>query len=341
MDCTDINAILSGLVDDEIAPERRHEAERHLAGCGSCRALVGRAESLDAELRGEMERWQRGIGFGEPSIRAVVDRTVGGDRVLRRARQLAGLGWIAAAAAIALAVSAWTLGPATSGRGAAGISGTTSASSPRGTSSVRPSAAGAQGGEGQASETPDRIAPMRPPGLEPPDAACAAAPALPHRAPGSDEAIAALVGPPGCMALIDENGSAMCDGRPRGPAPERRFEPLPADLASEASHVLFASAVLFSRIADEGPLGFDAEADPVATILEYDALADRLARIRRHLPRGVDRAAVWATEAMLLRLRERPLDDAERQEMREDIIRMRLIEMLDAASRRIERLPPA
>ena len=42
MQCPDIKALLSGLVDDEIDGETRHLAERHIATCRPCRALLFR-----------------------------------------------------------------------------------------------------------------------------------------------------------------------------------------------------------------------------------------------------------------------------------------------------------
>ena len=47
LDCTDIQAMLSALVDGELDADRRHGAERHLAGCQACRTLLSEAEGLE------------------------------------------------------------------------------------------------------------------------------------------------------------------------------------------------------------------------------------------------------------------------------------------------------
>ena len=47
MDCTDIKALLSGLVDGVVPDGQRHVAERHLAGCGTCRGLLDEAEAVN------------------------------------------------------------------------------------------------------------------------------------------------------------------------------------------------------------------------------------------------------------------------------------------------------
>ena len=48
LDCTDIKAMLSALIDDEADDADRYRAERHLAGCRECRELVSEAERNDA-----------------------------------------------------------------------------------------------------------------------------------------------------------------------------------------------------------------------------------------------------------------------------------------------------
>ena len=56
MDCTDIKAMLSGLVDDELDAPTRHQAERHLANCKACRSLVSEAERKQTEIIGTITR---------------------------------------------------------------------------------------------------------------------------------------------------------------------------------------------------------------------------------------------------------------------------------------------
>ena len=54
MDCTDIRAMLSGLLDDQVAAETRYLAERHLAECPACRELLSEAERNEALIAAEV-----------------------------------------------------------------------------------------------------------------------------------------------------------------------------------------------------------------------------------------------------------------------------------------------
>ena len=48
LDCTDIKALLSALIDDCVESDTRHLAERHLADCKSCRTLIDETEAAEA-----------------------------------------------------------------------------------------------------------------------------------------------------------------------------------------------------------------------------------------------------------------------------------------------------
>ena len=48
MDCTDVKALLSAIIDGELPADDRHRAERHLADCATCRTVVSDAEHADA-----------------------------------------------------------------------------------------------------------------------------------------------------------------------------------------------------------------------------------------------------------------------------------------------------
>ncbi|NNF42790.1 MAG: zf-HC2 domain-containing protein [Phycisphaerales bacterium] len=107
MDCTDIKALLSGLVDDEVPVETRHDAERHLAGCDACRGILDEAETLNHLVARDAEAMMPD-GLSPEFIGAVMGRTV----FANRGRTTAGgwvnwLGWLAAAAALGLAASLW------------------------------------------------------------------------------------------------------------------------------------------------------------------------------------------------------------------------------------------
>ncbi len=106
MDCADIKALLSGLIDDQVDPETRHLTERHISNCSSCRALLNEAESLDRliALEGENSFNQLPAGFEE----SVLGLTGNSSVILPYHRRLSTwFGWMAAAASLALAMTIW------------------------------------------------------------------------------------------------------------------------------------------------------------------------------------------------------------------------------------------
>ena len=106
MDCADIKALLSGLIDDQVDPETRHLTERHISNCSSCRALMNEAESLDRliALEGENSFQQLPAGFEESVLRLTGTSSV----IIPYHRRLSTwLGWMAAAASLALAMTIW------------------------------------------------------------------------------------------------------------------------------------------------------------------------------------------------------------------------------------------
>ena len=57
--CADVQAVLSGLLDDEVDAATRHLAESHLAGCSRCRATLQKAEELDLLTRATFAAHER------------------------------------------------------------------------------------------------------------------------------------------------------------------------------------------------------------------------------------------------------------------------------------------
>ena len=107
MDCTDIKAMLSALLDDRVAPADRHRAERHLAECTACRDLVSDAERNEVLVAAALEAGNQPQGLPPGFEEAVLTRTTridGGPR-----RWTMWLGWLAAAAALALAATVWQI----------------------------------------------------------------------------------------------------------------------------------------------------------------------------------------------------------------------------------------
>jgi len=114
MDCTDVKALLSAIIDGGLPAHDRHRAERHLAECAACRTFVSEAEHADAlvaatvRLDGPTDRLPEGFEG------AVLARTVyADDRHGAADRWRSWLGWLAAAAAIVLLVVISPLGRST------------------------------------------------------------------------------------------------------------------------------------------------------------------------------------------------------------------------------------
>jgi anti-sigma factor RsiW len=109
LDCTDIKAMLSALIDDEADDADRHRAERHLAGCKECRELVSEAERNDALVVEAVagDDLPRGIPAGFEA--AVIARATGVGQVGPARRWTVWLGWFAAAAVILLSATLWWL----------------------------------------------------------------------------------------------------------------------------------------------------------------------------------------------------------------------------------------
>jgi len=107
MDCQDIGALLSALVDDQVDAATRHRAERHLAGCASCRARLDQAERLDAALS-EQNGTMHGGGAALPAgFEAAVLERARADQRNWRQTMMTWTGWVAAAACLMLAIMIW------------------------------------------------------------------------------------------------------------------------------------------------------------------------------------------------------------------------------------------
>jgi hypothetical protein len=109
LDCTDIKAMLSALIDDEADDADRHRAERHLAGCKECRELISEAERNDAlvaaTVAGDDLPGTIPAGFEA----AVFARAAGADQIGVARRWTVWLGWFTAAAVILLSAALWWL----------------------------------------------------------------------------------------------------------------------------------------------------------------------------------------------------------------------------------------
>lgn len=107
MDCTDIKALLSALADDELDHARRHVAERHLAECRDCRLLLDQAEALDQAIVADT------AGLTAEALPDGFEDAVLGRTIFRGSLRPYGrmwttwVGWVAAAASLALAITIW------------------------------------------------------------------------------------------------------------------------------------------------------------------------------------------------------------------------------------------
>ncbi len=109
MDCTDIKALLSALLDDHLDAPALHRAERHLAECRSCRNFVGEAERNERLIAEEAASAFSGDGPPEGFEQAVLGRTIHAHPLRPLLSWTAWLGWVAAAAALLLVLTTWQL----------------------------------------------------------------------------------------------------------------------------------------------------------------------------------------------------------------------------------------
>lgn len=110
MDCTDIKALLSALVDDCVEPDTRHLAERHLADCKSCRTLLDETEAAEAMVAASVNDLVVADALPDGFAANVLARTVySEEKYYHPHRWTTWLGWVAAAASLALALTLWVV----------------------------------------------------------------------------------------------------------------------------------------------------------------------------------------------------------------------------------------
>lgn len=110
MDCTDIKALLSALVDDCVESDTRHLAERHLADCKSCRTLLDETEAAEAMVAASVNDLVVADTLPHGFAANVLARTVyAEEKTFHPHRWTTWLGWVAAAASLALALTLWVV----------------------------------------------------------------------------------------------------------------------------------------------------------------------------------------------------------------------------------------
>lgn len=280
-DCTDIKAVLSGLIDDQVDTETRHLAERHLAQCTACRALMSEAEALDDLIVLDAAAISPGrlpSGFMDN----VLNRTV-----YARMYEHAGfswtnwLGWVAAAACLCLAVTMFVLDRQSRSRMNI-ISGAGSGS----IAATAPDAPVRMTSDGTMLRSFTYDGPIQPTALR-----------ASHRMVIESE------------SMLDESTRTAIDhelalAHPTRSALERVAQRLTISQAD--SDTLDAASRLLEMVAESDLTNF-ADIEFARRIAVYDELAERLAEVRTRV-KPADRAAVLAAESIILRIVNGPLD---------------------------------
>jgi len=336
MDCNDLLANLSGFVDGELDISRRHDAERHLVECSECRGRVARAESLDLLLREAAIRWGREEPLPEPIIERVLARTVADVGALRRARRWATVGWLTAAASIALAVTAWW----TSDGSRRPVLPPDRASDRVGESAGPRLATGRDASPDPAAEAPrhDSGLPERAPrsSLDATRLASSEDSGRLTQAsspkPSEHVVTLALHGPPSWLTLMPSDDAA---DPPWQELEDLRGNEILAEDVQDGVDTLFATAQLlrhFHRLRFASPKCL-AE---LRARVEYDRLLDRLDEADLLLGSFEGHESIRAASAMLLRLQHLSDDLEDLREMQRDLCRIPLVRRLEQLAAALE-----
>ena len=292
MDCTDIKALLSGLVDGVVPDGQRHVAERHLAGCGTCRGLLDEAEAVNRLIVLDAESGGRD-GLPPGFMAAVLDRTVhAGTRDGGRGGLTNWLGWLAAAASLLLAASLWvTNGPMAPSRGPAALDRIAEAPSPA---------------------TVTRTTYLRSAILDLEDEH------LPIR---EDAGTRGSAWPEGAGVILGAGSAAGTTDRMVGAGnAASRLTPALAmrpRLTRDDAEMLDSASLLLEMLLAGGGRGF-ARIEEIRRIAEYDELLPGLAAARER-SHPADRPAILASESVLHRIMYGPLDNRDLQDLRSTV----------------------
>ena len=292
LDCQDIKAILSGLVDDEVDSATRHAAERHMAECKPCRDLLTQAESLNELVALDAQRnlWPVGLPAGFED--AVLSRTVYGDAYQFAGRQWTSwLGWVAAAACLLLSLSIWFLD-----RQRSAVVPQYVEHIPQARTTNAMANADLLRSWTSDAEFPQEMLAWRS-----------------HAADASGDAL--------IDELIDEQLALV---QPVGLRSDLRSQPL----SSEDELTLHAAANVLAMLS-QADLSSFADVERVRRIAEYDDLLNRLGEARGHVS-AADRPIVLAAESILLRIVNGPLDLDDVRMMNETVAALDLAAQLEA-----------
>lgn len=300
MDCADIKALLSGLIDDEIDAETRHLAERHLSECKSCRALINEAEDLDRLMAIEAEDT---FGSLPPGFEDAVFETIRTPAPVMKPYALrvsTWVGWLAAAASLALALTIWV--------------------------------------NDRRSDFPDATVAILPEDTQAPlileeDTPRPTVQMASHTVPvfGSELDLSGDVSryalpetDTGLMPVISGDGSPANDPVEIVREKSRELSALSdrPTLTLDEAQTLYAASILLEMIAEADTDSF-ADVEMARQILEYDELLPRLTKVRSRLE-PEDRPALVAAESLFTWILRGPIDLADVAQLREIVVNLNL-----------------
>ena len=320
LDCKDIKALLSPLIDGAADDETRHSAERHLADCAACRGLIDEAEANDALVASELDALIRPLpaGFEETVLRNTV--------FLQSPRNAFSswatwMGWVAAAAAFTLAATIFVMD-----QRLLTLRGIQDQARTGQHELTRPSEfITSHDGQRATMYSPNDL--QRSFTYEGP---------LPSGTYASDSTTVLTVSPPQRRPtdriLVPEELmvapplTEMTPMRPAAPGPAMSV------VSRDDSETLSSAALLMSMLSLSDLTSF-ADAEQIRQIAEYDELLQRLAETRNHLPE-VDQQLVLVAESMLARIIVGPLAMEDLRVMQDAARRLDLARRLESISER-------
>ena len=297
MDCADIKALLSGLIDDQVDPETRHLTERHISNCSSCRALLNEAESLDRliALEGENSFNQLPAGFEESVLRLTGNSSV----IIPYHRRLSTwFGWMAAAASLALAMTIWV--------------------------NDRQQMIAFNTENSVATNIPNQSVDEVTPPVVAPVQALPATYTRPvygnHRKSLDDDFFYAT----------DQESETSTVEAVR--ADSRKLDELSdrPTISEDDALTLYMASILLEMVAQADTTTF-ADIEMARRIIEYDDMLQRLATAREHID-PADLPALFAAESIFTRIALGPIDISDLRRIRESVINLNLAVVIDELS---------
>ncbi|MEM7227328.1 MAG: zf-HC2 domain-containing protein [Planctomycetota bacterium] len=321
LDCADIRALLSGLVDDEVDGETRHLAERHFGDCRRCRQLMDETELLHEQIGAHVDAMEAEIGLPAGFEDAVLQRIADEDdaRMVLPTRSrswLSWTGWAAAAAALVFSFMVW--------RG----TNTTVETTP-----VSSDGALALGNDDQRDEL----------------VAVHIDEAIDDASSDRDEQLVAYAGPPTLLSPANAaTSSATMVGTVEAltaPADVERIAPSPdatALVARQKPEVIrgidadaIGAASWALRQVLEAREDTFMDIERVRSFIRYDEIVPRLTEVRSQIA-PAERPAVYAVESVLVSIEQGPLSMQDVRELKTLVGSMDLVERLESMSQRYD-----